>query len=176
MTRHNPKEPTMYANPDQPPPIRAHGDVWQELIDDEDDAVLRAWFTERRALGLERYGTPLQRANGRDHRVDLRQELLDALAYAQAARLAPLVVMLRSILIADATGALDALTDAGTNADGDDAEALPDGAIDEGDDVEVETSDEGDADDGRWAWTALVLVAWLTVGLVLAWLASPASV
>ena len=175
MTRTNPKEPTMYAIPDQPPPIRAHGDVWQELIDDEDDAVLRAWFTERRALGLERYGTPLQRANGRDHRVDLRQELLDALAYAQAARLAPLVVMLRSILIADATGALDALAGAEVNAGGDGAEALPDGAIDDGDEGEA-AGGEDDASNERWAWTALVLVAWLTVGLVLAWLASPASV
>ena len=171
MTRTNPKEPTMYANPDQPPPIRAHGDVWQELIDDEDDAVLRAWFTERRALGLERYGTPLQRANGRDHRVDLRQELLDALAYAQAARMTPIVVMLRSLLIADATGALDALVDAG----GDDAEALPDEALGEVDEGDAADGEDG-ADDERWAWTALVLMVWVLVGFVLAWLAASTPV
>ncbi len=37
---------------------------------------------ERRQLGIARYGTPLQRGNGRDFRTDLLQELLDAAVYA----------------------------------------------------------------------------------------------
>lgn len=76
-------------NPDQPLPAAGEGDVWREAIDWMDSrgvcspAVL-AWMEERRALGIERYGQPLQRGDGRDHLVDARQELLDAVVYLWA--------------------------------------------------------------------------------------------
>lgn len=77
------------ANEPQPPPIPADGDVWAELIalyeKDEIPGPLLALMRDRRRFGIAKYGTPLQRGNGRDHRADLMQELLDALAYAQAA-------------------------------------------------------------------------------------------
>jgi hypothetical protein len=51
----------------------------------------RAWLacelSERRRLGVARYGTPLQVGNGRDAKADLAQELLDALAYSWQAAL-----------------------------------------------------------------------------------------
>lgn len=36
---------------------------------------------KRRALGIERYGTPLQAFNGRDAMRDLYEELIDAVLY-----------------------------------------------------------------------------------------------
>lgn len=69
--------------PDQPPPTPGTGDLWRELIDAEPlPSHVRAMCEERRQLGIERYGTPLQRDNGRDFRTDLLQELLDAAVYA----------------------------------------------------------------------------------------------
>jgi hypothetical protein len=94
----------------QPQPSASTGDVWQELIDVEPDRLLRSWFEVRRAVGIERYGVPLQRDNGRDPRRDLREELLDALAYAQQCSLPAVVGLLRGLLAADASGAFDALT------------------------------------------------------------------
>lgn len=38
---------------------------------------------ERKAIGIERYGTPLQPFNGRDPLVDCYQELIDAAQYAK---------------------------------------------------------------------------------------------
>lgn len=77
------------ANEPQPPPIPAEGDVWAELITEAEranyPAHVVALMRERREFGIAKYGTPLQRGNGRDHHADLVQELLDALAYAQAA-------------------------------------------------------------------------------------------
>jgi hypothetical protein len=40
---------------------------------------------ERKKIGQERYGTPLQSLNGRDARVDLQQELMDAIVYNRQA-------------------------------------------------------------------------------------------
>lgn len=57
---------------DQPAPAPATGDVWALVIAD---------MTERRRVGIARYGTPLQPGNGRDALVDAYQELLDACAY-----------------------------------------------------------------------------------------------
>lgn len=61
---------------DQPPPI-PNDDVavWDLVIQD---------MKERDQVGRERYGTPLQVENGRDHLVDLYQELLDAVVYIRA--------------------------------------------------------------------------------------------
>ena len=60
------------------------GDVWAELINALQPGPLREACEARRALGIERYGQPLRRGDGRDHRRDLIEELLDAAALAQA--------------------------------------------------------------------------------------------
>jgi len=71
---------------DQPLPQQSRGDLWQEIIDDTDVQVhcsldLIDLCKERRQLGIERYGMPLQINNGRQMRVDALQELLDAAVY-----------------------------------------------------------------------------------------------
>lgn len=74
--------------PDQPPPTPGTGDVWAELINEARGTEferLIPMMAERRQLGIDRYGTPLQRDNGRDHLVDACQELLDAAVYFRAA-------------------------------------------------------------------------------------------
>jgi hypothetical protein len=70
------------SHTEQPNPTPATGDTWQEIIDSLPDGALRNAAIARRQLGIERYGTPLQRNNGRDNRRDLVEELLDAMAYA----------------------------------------------------------------------------------------------
>jgi len=60
----------------QPPPKRATGDVWALVIAD---------MAERRRVGIERYGTPLQPHNGRDALVDAYQEALDLAVYLRQA-------------------------------------------------------------------------------------------
>lgn len=72
----------------QPPPKSADGDVWAEIIDalrskDPSDPLL-PYAVARRQQGIDKYGTPLQRENGRSHIVDALQEALDGMAYAQA--------------------------------------------------------------------------------------------
>lgn len=74
--------------PTNPPPSGGTGDVWQELIATAECAgfgqrLLDA-MAARRTLGIERYGQPLRRGDGRDHRLDLLEELLDAAVYAYA--------------------------------------------------------------------------------------------
>ena len=70
----------------QPAPLASDGDVWAEIIAELDETdPLRALAVERRAQGIERYGTPLQRQNGRDHLVDALQETLDLWVYLRAA-------------------------------------------------------------------------------------------
>ena len=73
--------------PDQPPPTPGTGDMWRELIDAAGPAHPRLvpMMEERRQLGIERYGQPLQRGDGRDHLSDAKQELLDAAVYLWAA-------------------------------------------------------------------------------------------
>lgn len=61
------------ASTPQPPPVRngnpsCHDLVLKDLI-------------ERRAFGIDKYGVTLQPGNGRDFKVDLYQELLDACVY-----------------------------------------------------------------------------------------------
>lgn len=86
-------DPTRAATP-EPPPAPAEGDVWAELIRDAEAAGmvdLAEMFRARRAFGIEKYGVPLQRGNGRDHVVDLQQELLDYGGEEGAAYLATLM-------------------------------------------------------------------------------------
>jgi hypothetical protein len=70
---------------ENPPPVGGEGDAAEAVADwlreakhpDIADAVMA-----RRALGVDRYGTPLRLNNGRDIDADLAQELIDALLYA----------------------------------------------------------------------------------------------
>jgi hypothetical protein len=59
---------------DQPPPLASSGDVWSLVMAD---------MADRRNVGIERYGTPLQPNNGRDALVDAYQEALDLVAYVR---------------------------------------------------------------------------------------------
>lgn len=84
--------------PTQPEPSGGHGDVWQELIEHIGSGhPLHAVCVERRAVGLARYGQPLQYDDGRDPELDLREELLDAAAYAWRAGCRSLAVELLDI-------------------------------------------------------------------------------
>jgi hypothetical protein len=58
---------------DQPPPIPNEG---RPIID-----MVMEDLVDRKRIGIERYGTPLQAHNGRDMLVDLYQELMDAVIY-----------------------------------------------------------------------------------------------
>lgn len=61
---------------DEPPPVPNEGvPVWDLVIKD---------MQERDQVGRERYGTPLQTNNGRDHLVDAYQESLDQVVYLRA--------------------------------------------------------------------------------------------
>ena len=73
--------------PDQSQPTPGTGDVWHDLITAASPTHpgLVPLMEERRRLGIERYGQPLQRGDGRDHRADAAQEILDAAVYLWAA-------------------------------------------------------------------------------------------
>lgn len=82
---------------EQPAPVEGQGDMWAELIELERNTsdvdiplVSReryiAHMQERRALGIERYGRPVQIGNGRDVVLDLFQEVLDATVYLHQLR------------------------------------------------------------------------------------------
>lgn len=71
----------------QPDPVNSDlSDVWQEIIDElpEHLLFLKPYCVERRQQGIERYGVPLSRSNGRDHLVDAVQEGLDMAVYMKA--------------------------------------------------------------------------------------------
>lgn len=71
----------------QPNPINeSSDDVWQEIIDElpEHLLFLKPFCIERRQQGIERYGVPLSRNNGRDPLVDAVQEGLDMAVYMKA--------------------------------------------------------------------------------------------
>jgi hypothetical protein len=72
---------------EQPDPLTGTGDVWAEVLATTTDRDLRELYQERRAQGISRYNTPLQRDNGRDHYADAVQELADAVVYLQAAKM-----------------------------------------------------------------------------------------
>ena len=66
----------MTAIVDQPPPVpNDEVAVWDLVIAD---------MQARDRTGRERYGTPLQADNGRDHLVDAYQEALDLVVYLRA--------------------------------------------------------------------------------------------
>jgi len=73
--------------------------VWAELIPAVPNAELLQLYTERRQQGIDTYGTPLQRDNGRDHLADAIQELADAVVYFQAARAVELSVLTENLLM-----------------------------------------------------------------------------
>lgn len=84
--------PTKTPRPgDQPLPKRGIGPSMHDLaIDDLRQHRLSAVaeraladLAERKRIGLERYGQPLQAYNGRDASLDLYQELQDAVVYAR---------------------------------------------------------------------------------------------
>lgn len=82
----------------QPEPTPAEGDVWEEVYRSA-PPQLRGLYAERRQQGIDRYGTPLQRENGRDHMADAIQELADAVVYFQAARKVQLSVQVENLLV-----------------------------------------------------------------------------
>ena len=73
---------------DQLAPRLSEGDVWAEVIPTLPPEI-RADAEARRRLGIERYGLPLQRGNGRDMVLDGYQEALDGIAYAAGDRVRP---------------------------------------------------------------------------------------
>lgn len=84
---------------EQPHPTTAEGDVWAEVIGTAADVRLIELYWERREQGIERYGVPLQRANGRDHYADAVQELADAVVYLQAAGLDEIRADVETVLV-----------------------------------------------------------------------------
>lgn len=90
----NPTEATVQ----QPAPAPGEGDVWVKVIEDvkflwqwRDPGEKNTWEVikkdacERREFGKKKYGVPVQVENGRNHPVDMLQELLDAAVYGKAA-------------------------------------------------------------------------------------------
>ncbi len=69
----------------QPSPVAGTGDVMLECIEDTEPGVVRDALIARREFGIAKYGTTLQRDNGRDHEIDCAQEFADAVVYARAA-------------------------------------------------------------------------------------------
>jgi hypothetical protein len=91
---------TLGAHVEQSAPLPGTGDVWQEVIDGLDlDDPIRPICVARRALGVARYGTPLQRGNGRDHLRDALEEALDLMAYLQAANVGAGVDVARTLAL-----------------------------------------------------------------------------
>lgn len=75
---------------EQPPPLPSTGDIWAEIIAElPENHILRPLAIQRRALGIERYGVPLQRGNGRDMARDALEEALDLIAYLRGMRETP---------------------------------------------------------------------------------------
>lgn len=96
----------MKATQPEPAPIPAEGDVWADILAElRPDDPLREAAVARRQMGIDKYGTPLQRANGRDHLADALQEALDGWAYATAAGHLFLATLFRSaaLIALDAT-------------------------------------------------------------------------
>lgn len=69
----------------QPMPSAGSGDVMLECIEDTEPGLVRDALVARREFGITKYGTTLQRDNGRDHEIDCAQEFADAVVYARAA-------------------------------------------------------------------------------------------
>ena len=52
-----------------------------ERIGDRDFEILIPHLRDRKEFGIKKHGVPLQKSNGRNHRIDAFQELLDSIAY-----------------------------------------------------------------------------------------------
>lgn len=80
---------TNYSVP-EPPPIATDEPAVIDLViedieifEDPDIDILIPHLRDRKAFGIAKHGTPLQKSNGRDHRTDALQEALDLVAYAK---------------------------------------------------------------------------------------------
>ena len=76
------------VNAEQAAPVAGTGDAWFSVIEELEQwdqnfslMPLISDMTERRLLGIERYGTPVQQFNGRDSLLDAYQEVLDLIVY-----------------------------------------------------------------------------------------------
>ena len=68
----------------EPAPTTGHGDMWAQVIARMGpDDPLRTYAEQRRAQGFERYGVLLQAFNGRNPIIDLFQEQMDSIVYAE---------------------------------------------------------------------------------------------
>lgn len=88
---------------DEPPPTEGEGDMWAEIIED-----MRA----RHQHGLEEYGTPLQRWNGRSAENDAYQEALDLVCYMHQMRTEREVIRSLVAVIYHSSGDTDAVAEA----------------------------------------------------------------
>ena len=70
----------------QPAPTPGEGDMWAEIIRRLPGGRLRAVCIARRAFGIAKYGTPLQRENGRNYTHDALEEALDLAVYLRQDR------------------------------------------------------------------------------------------
>jgi hypothetical protein len=79
--------PKNYSTPEPPPLITDEPAIIDLVIEDvlafgePDYEVLIPHLRDRKAFGISKHGTPLQKSNGRDHRADGFQEMQDLLAY-----------------------------------------------------------------------------------------------
>jgi len=85
---------------EQPAPQPGTGDLWADIIARTEHPLLRALYEARRQQGIERYGTPLQRGNGRDFLSDALQEACDLVVYLEGTEHRSLVTRAEDILIA----------------------------------------------------------------------------
>lgn len=81
--------PINYSIP-EPPPIATNEPAIIDLVIEDikmfgDDSYSRLipHLRDRKAFGITKHGTPLQKSNGRNHRLDAFQEMLDFIAYTR---------------------------------------------------------------------------------------------
>jgi hypothetical protein len=74
----------------EPPPIATNEPAIIDLViqdiemfGDASFEILIPHLRDRKAFGIDKHGTPLQVSNGRDHRHDAFQEILDLIAYTK---------------------------------------------------------------------------------------------
>lgn len=95
---------------EQPAPQPSTGDLWADVIERTEHPTLRALYEARRQQGIERYGTPLQRGNGRDFLSDALQEACDLVVYLEGTEDRDLIRRAEDILVA-ILARMDDLTD-----------------------------------------------------------------
>jgi len=92
-------------------PTPGQGDLWLTLIDQFDNTFadiplskaeqLKKLFAARRMMGIKKYGTPLQKNNGRNALKDYQEELLDAIVYGSACASMDVKVLVRLLAETD---------------------------------------------------------------------------